>query len=84
MTEAAWLVGIDVLAGVVPGHPMPEYTRRFFLTSREWYDAGSGEHGPLKQAELLADLNSKAQAWAMYLMLQPDRVNWVRTDWVWF
>lgn len=79
MSESA-RVGIDVVAGLIPGQPMPEYTRRFFLTSSEWHNAADGD----EQARLLSDLNGKAQAWAAYLMFQPDRVNWVRTDWVWF
>lgn len=74
-------IGIDVVAGVIPGQPMAEYTRRWFLSSQEWNDAADDG---MKQAQLLADLNGKAQAWAMYLMLQPDRVNWVKTEWVWF
>jgi hypothetical protein len=74
-------VGVDVVAGVLPGTPMAEYTRRWFITSEEWHaDDGDAMH----QAHLLADMNGKAQAWAMYLMLQPDRVNWVKTEWVWF
>lgn len=80
MAESARL-GIDVVAGVLPGTPEPEFTRRFFVTSAEW-NACNGDGD--KQARLLADVNGKAQAWAAYLMFQPDRVNWVRTDWVWF
>lgn len=26
----------EVMAGVIPGTPMPEYTKRWGLTSREW------------------------------------------------
>lgn len=71
--------GVDVVAGVLPGTPMPEYTRQWFLTSEEWH-ADDGAN----QATLLADLAGVAAAWATYLMLQPDRVNWVKTEWVWF
>lgn len=76
-------VGIDVVAGLIPGQPLPEYTRQWFITSAEWYAAGEDESG-MKQAQLLADLNGKAQAWAAYLMFQPDRLNWVKTEWVYF
>lgn len=72
-------VAVDVVAGVIPGTPMPEFTRRFFITSDKWNE-GDG----IDQARLFADMNGQAQAWAMYLMLQPDRVNWVKTEWVWF
>lgn len=76
-------IGVDVVAGLVPGQPMPEYTRQWFLTTYEWAEAGKDETG-MEQAKLLADLNGKAQAWAGYLMLQPDRVNWVKTEWIYF
>jgi len=71
--------GVDVLAGVLPGTPEEEFTRRFFITSEEWH-ADEGKN----QAELLSDLAGKATAWATYIMLQPDRFNWVKLEWVWF
>lgn len=71
-------LGIDVVAGIVPGTPMPELTRRFFLTSAEWHADGAD------QVAMLAELNGRAQGYAAMLMLQPDRYNWVKTEWVWF
>jgi hypothetical protein len=71
--------GVDVYAGVVPGTPMPEYTRQWFITSDEWY-----EDDGKNQADLLADLAGRAAGWATMLMLQPDRFNWVKTEWIWF
>lgn len=76
-------LGIQVDAGVVPGNPMSQYSRQWFISSSEWAEAREDLTG-MEQAKLLADVNGKAQAWAMYLMLQPDRVNWVKTEWVWF
>jgi hypothetical protein len=76
-------VGVDVVAGVLPGTPEPEYTRQWFITGDEWELAGRDEDRQ-NQARLLADMNGKAMAWAHYLMLQPDRLNWVKTEWVWF
>lgn len=71
--------GVDVVAGVLPGTPEPEFTRQWFITSEEWYaDEGAN------QAHLLSDLAGKALAWSTYCMLQPDRFNWVKTEWVWF
>ena len=78
MTESA-RVGVDVVAGVLPGTPMDEVTQRWFLTSEEWY-ANDGAD----QARLLSAMNGKALAWANYLMMQPDRFNWVKLEWVWF
>jgi hypothetical protein len=67
---------VEVQAGVLPGTPEPEFTRRWAITSDEWDIAGD-------QSETLATLNGKAVGYAMLLMLQPDRVNWVRTEWLW-
>jgi hypothetical protein len=68
---------VEVLAGLIPGQPELEYTRRWVLTSAEWAAAGP------TQSEVLAVLNGKAQGYAGLLMLQPDRLNWVRVDWLW-
>lgn len=70
---------VEVLAGLIPGQPMPEHTRRFAITSPEWREAN--EKGTA--SELLAQVNGKAQGYAGLLMLQPDHLNWVRTDWIW-
>lgn len=70
---------VEVQAGVVPGHAEPQYSRWYVLTSQQWERAGvDGTTG-----EVLAELNGKAQGYAALLMLQPDRLNWVRTDWMW-
>jgi hypothetical protein len=68
---------VEVLAGLIPGQPEPEYTRRWELASIEWETAGPS------QSETLAVLNGQAQGYAALLMLQPDRLNWVRVDWIW-
>lgn len=73
---------LEVTAGILPGSAMPEYTRRFAITSREWQQATDTGDG-MGQSELLAARNGQAQGYAGLLMLQPDRVNWVRTDWIW-
>lgn len=79
MPETTARCGVDVVAGVLPGTPEPEFTRQWFITSEEWY-ADEGKN----QAHLLSDLAGKASAWATYLMLQPDRFNWVKSEWIWF
>jgi hypothetical protein len=80
MSEDRAKLIIEVTAGVVPGKVMSEHTRRYALSSEQWAQAGK-ENG--KQANLLAELNGRAQGYAGYLMLQPDYLNWVRTDWLW-
>lgn len=71
-------VAVEVVAGLLPGTPDPEHTRRFFIYSDEWYGVDR-----MKQLERLGVVNGQAQGYAMLLMLQPDRHNWVRTDWLW-
>ncbi len=71
---------IDVVAGVLPGTPDPELTRRWFVTSKEWETAVAED----KSAELLAETSGKAAGYAGLLQLQPDRLNWVKTEFVWF
>jgi hypothetical protein len=78
MVESARVV-VEVHAGVVPGTAEPEYTRRWALSSSAWQAAADSG----TQSEALAELNGKAQGYAGLLMLQPDRLNWVRTDWLW-
>jgi hypothetical protein len=70
---------VEVTAGLVPGQAMDEHRRVFALTEPQWSRAtDSGT-----QSEALADVNGRAQAYAGLLMLQPDRVNWVNTHWLW-
>jgi hypothetical protein len=75
MSESARVI-IEVVAGIMPERPMPEYTRKFAITSSEWNDAED-------QSVLLAMRNGQANGYAQFLMLQPDRLNWVRVDWLW-
>lgn len=76
--ETARLV-VEVVAGVIPGQPMDEHTRRYVLTSSQWQQAKTDG----KTGDVLAELTGRAQGYAMLLSLQPDRVNWVRTEWLW-
>lgn len=75
--RCAW----EVTAGLIPGKPMDEYTRRWGLISSEWY-------GPDGQPSLqgVAAFNAAlvaAQEYARYLM-NPGQLNWVRVEWIWF
>lgn len=71
---------VDVVAGVLPGTPEPEWTRTFHISSDEWNAAS----GTVETIHLLTDLSGRATAYATYLMLLPDRFNWVKLEWVWF
>lgn len=78
--QASRLVGVrvvvEVVAGLIPGRPDPQYTRRYVVTSQEWQDTDD-------QLGLLAELNGRATGYASLLMLKPDELNWVRVDWIW-
>lgn len=75
MTTARVL--LEVTAGIIPNKPEPELTKQWAITSEEWNEEGAD------QGFILATANGRAQGYAGYLMMQPDRVNWVRTDWIW-
>jgi hypothetical protein len=68
---------LEVTAGVLVGTPEPEFTRQWAITSEEWNAEGAD------QSALLAIANGKMQGYAALLMLQPDRFNWVKTEWIW-
>jgi hypothetical protein len=66
---------LEVTAGLIPGQPMPEHTKRWAITEAEWKNAAT-------RANILAERNGQMQGYAALLMLQPDTLNWVRTDWI--
>jgi hypothetical protein len=78
VAEAAARCAVEVVAGVIPGQPIEEFTQRWVITSEEWHSDKTDQH------TMLAAMNGKAMGWAMWLMFQPDRVNWVKTEWIWF
>jgi hypothetical protein len=80
MTETARVL-LEVTAGIIPNRPEPELTRQWALTSAEWQKAREAPES--REGQVLSEFNGKAQGYAGWLMMQPDRVNWVRTDWLW-
>lgn len=75
--RCAW----EVSAGLIPGTPMPEYTRRWGMTASQW-DGDDGQPTPQGVALYNACLVA-AQEYARYLM-NPGALNWVRVDWIWY
>jgi hypothetical protein len=70
---------IEVMAGVVPGIGIAEYTRR--------WDYTSGEHEqdtktPPDQPTIFSQRLQEAHDYAMGIS-NPAYVNWVRVDWIW-
>jgi hypothetical protein len=68
--KAAWVV----TAGLIPNEPMDELTRQWSLTNVEWE---SPAHVALFNAALVGALE-----YARYLM-DPQRLNWTRIEWIW-
>lgn len=82
MAEAARCAW-EVTAGLIPGQPMAEYTRRWGLTSSQWYD-NEDTSGPSPQGVALYNAHLvAAMEYARYLM-NPGALNWVRVEWIWF
>jgi hypothetical protein len=67
----------EVTVGVIPGEPIPEHTKRFPLTSREW------EQGTEAGFDALQAAQGAAMVYAMG-MQNPNLSNWVRVDWIWY
>lgn len=74
---------VEVTAGLIPSQPMPEYTRRWAVTSEEWQGLEDASLGTSRVA-LLAERNGQALGYAALLMASPHLVNWVRVDWIWY
>lgn len=66
---------LEVVAGIIPNQPIPEYTKRFWITSREWEANPTQSHLIRRWVE--ADHYAKS-------LLNPNQVNWVQLSWVWF
>lgn len=69
-------VSWEVTAGIIPRRPMPEYTRRWFLTSETYY----AEREQLS-TETFSRYKIEAHDYAMELE-NPGLVNWVNIEWI--
>lgn len=76
-------IAIEVVAGLIPGIPMPEHTKKFIITSDAWYAQGKYE-GKAEEAKMeILKTYGFAQEYARNLM-NPQALNWVRMDWIYF
>ena len=69
---------IEVQAGIIPGTPMPEYTRHWSYTS---VDYAKDQNMPPDQPTILSVQLKEAHDYA--LGLSTPALNWVRLDWIW-
>ena len=63
---------IEVVAGVLVGVPMKEYSRQWHITEEDWINPPT-----------YIDKSGAAMNYAMSLQ-NPQRFNWVRMDWIWY
>jgi hypothetical protein len=72
---------IEVVAGIVPNTIMPEHTKKFAITSDQWYAQGTYE-GKEEEAKMeCLKVYGFAQEYMRNLM-NPQLVNWVRLEWI--
>lgn len=69
MLKAALL--IEVVAGLIPNEPLPEYTKHWSLT-----------HEQFKDVDIHRQVLGDATLYMLALQ-DPVRVNWVRLEWIW-
>ena len=70
-------IAIQVVAGIIPGQPLPELTKQFIITSELWYSDAPGD------AERCKEIQEEAIEYQKSLM-NPSYSNWVRLEWIWF
>lgn len=81
-TQSARIL-LEVVAGILPGTPEPEFTKRWAITSALWERLIDAKTEALaddvvKEIEAIYD---EAQKYAASLR-DPRRLNWVRLDWL--
>lgn len=70
-------VAIEVVAGIIPGTPIAEYSKRWVITSSQWY---SDEPDDKDKIQAIYKEMHEYQA----SMMNPGYVNWVKTEWIYF
>jgi hypothetical protein len=72
---------IEVVAGIIPGTPIPEHTKKFAITSDVWYAEGEYENRKEEAKMEVLKVYGLAQEYMRNLM-NPQALNWVRLDWI--
>jgi hypothetical protein len=77
----------EVRGGVVPGHSMPEFTRRWILTAGTWHKEKEMSEEEFRESfpdgrSTFARYRDEAYEYAKSLM-DPRALNWARVDWTW-
>jgi hypothetical protein len=77
MTAAKAL--FEVTAGVLPGFPMPEYTKSWGYTSDEYEQ---DRQTPPEEMTIFATRLNEVHEYAKGLS-NPAYLNWVKVEWLW-
>lgn len=64
---------LEVVAGLLPGTPMPEYSKRWAITGEQWRARGTGD-------DVVAQVEADCSAYAHDL--RHGGLNWVQTTWL--
>lgn len=76
--KAAW----EVRAGLIPGQPMNEYSKRFFYTSDEYEE--DGKHAAdLEYHPIFMRKMAEAASYHMQ-MSNPRMLNWAELTFIWY
>lgn len=72
---------LEVVAGLLPGTPIPELTRQFAISSDAWYAQGTFKG---KKAEAQMEIFKVYGTANEYMrsLWNPEKANWVRCDWI--
>ena len=90
MPEGSARYIIEVVAGLIPQQPEPEFTKRWAITGEQWAEAMklAESSNPREEADwtkfpnmIHGEMISRAHSYAMLLALT-QRVNWIRVDWI--
>lgn len=74
--KGAW----EVRAGIIPGTPEPEFTRRWFYSSQDYEEDVAR---PQEENTTFCRLREEALEYARGLH-DPRRLNWVEMSWIWY
>jgi CTP:phosphocholine cytidylyltransferase-like protein len=72
---------LEVVAGLIPETPIPEFTKQFAISSDAWYIQGIFEGKPEEARMEVMRAYGITQEY-MRTMWNPEKVNWVRCDWI--
>jgi hypothetical protein len=78
----------EVVAGIIPGLPIQEHTRRWVITGEYWERINEMTDEEFTKAHpdgksSYVKFGEEAQEYARSL-IDPRGLTWVRVDWIWF